>query len=203
MALSHDDATLAEHLLAPPTPQLMRQPSISQSVRNLLLLSKPSSAEARALARFCEDESLQHLAFGLHPDTDWERMPRDIRELVLRRCTGQEEGAITKSQREWLTFNKASGTPIKTFISRCNFGAFVAMSSRRYALGARDNAQDDNVYDERTLDSLPFLRAKPPATRLSGRLLLRSLKIPFSIVYHTVGFVSINQGSVLFQIVPD
>ena len=189
MGLSHDDATLAEHLLAPPTLQMMRQPSISQSVRNLLLLSKPSSAEARSLARFCENQSLQHLALGLQPDTDWERTPRDIRELIIRRCSGLDDGELTQAQREWLIFNQTRGTPIKTFLSRCNFGAFVAISSRRYALGARDSVQDDNVYDEKALESLPFLRVKNPVTRLSVRLLLRSLKTPFSVIYHTTGVV--------------
>jgi hypothetical protein len=119
-------------------------------------MSKPSSAEAKSLAKFCEDQSLQHLALGLQPDIHWDRIPRDIRELVIRRCTGQETNELTQSQREWLIFNQAGGTPIKTFLSRCNFGAFVAMSSRRYALGARDNVLDDNIYDETTLDSLPF-----------------------------------------------
>lgn len=187
MGMSHEDATLVEHLLAPPSALLMRQPSVSQSVKNLLAMSKPTSSEAKSLAMFCEDQSLQHLALGFQPDIDWERMPRDIRELVVKRCTGQEMGELTQSQREWLVFNQAGGTPIKTFLSRCNFGAFVAICSRRYALGARDDALDDNVYDEKTLDSLPFLKVKPTAPRFSTRLLLRSLKTPFSVVYHTTG----------------
>ena len=150
-------------------------------------MSKPSSVEARSLAKFFEDQSLRHLALGFQPDIDWDRMPRDIRELVIRRCTGQETDELTQSQREYLICNQARGTPTETFLSRCNFGAFVAMSNRRYALGARDNVFDDNVYDEKTLDPLPFLRVKHPVTRFSGRVLLRSLKAPFSAVYHTTG----------------
>ena len=107
MGMSHEDATLVEHLLAPPSALLMRQPSVSQSVKNLLAMSKPTSSEAKSLAMFCEDQSLQHLALGFQPDIDWERMPRDIRELVVKRCTGQEMGELTQSQREWLVFNQA------------------------------------------------------------------------------------------------
>jgi hypothetical protein len=187
MGMKHDSSALAESLLVPkPVSQGSRHSPIPSRIKNYLTGSKCSSVQAQSLAQSCEDEALKFLALGFDPDLHWDRLPREIRELVIKRCTGQDDG-LTRSQNEWLVFNQAQGIPVKTFLTRCNFGAFVAMSCRRYALGTRDETTDEKLYHEDTLNSLSFLRVKPPIAKFTTRKILRSLKIPFSVVYHNLG----------------
>lgn len=144
--MNHGNSALAESLLVPkPVSQGSRQSPIPSRIKNYLTGSKCSSVQAKSLAQSCEDQALTFLALGFDPDLHWDQLPRDIRELVIKRCTGQDDG-LTRSQNEWLVFNQAKGIPIKTFLTRCNFGAFVAMSCRRYALGTRDETTDEKLY---------------------------------------------------------
>ena len=189
--MNHDCSALAESLVIPrPVAQGTRQSSITSRIKNYLTASKSSSTQAQAVAQSCEDEALRFLALGFDVDILWDRLPRDIRELIIKRCTGQDDG-VTRSQNEWLVTHHAQGTPVKTFLTRCNFGAFVAMSGRHFALGARDYTRDDAIdekfYHEDTLDSLSFLRVKPPIAKFTMKKIGRSLKVPFSAVYHNLG----------------
>jgi hypothetical protein len=189
--MNHDFSTLAESLVVPrPVSQGTRQSPIPSRIKNYLTASKSSSTQAQAVAQNCEDEALKFLALGFDVDILWDHLPRDIRELIIKRCTGQDSG-VTRSQNEWLVIHHARGTPIKTLLTRFNLGAFVAMSGRRYALGARDYTRDDAIdeklYHEDTLDSLSFLRVKPPIAKFTMRKIGRTLKFPFSVVYHNLG----------------
>jgi len=187
MGLSHDSASLVESLLVPsPRSQTSKYSPVPSRIKNYLAISKCSAEEARSLARYCEDQALQFLSLGFDPDIHWEHLPRDIRELIIKRCNGQED-LLTRSQHEWLVFNQAHGIPISTFLTRCNFGAYVAMSNRKHALGARDDAVDESLYHQETLNNLSFLRVKPSVARFTLRNVLRSLKVPFSASYHNLG----------------
>lgn len=187
MGMTHESSTLAESFLVPvPQFHIVRHSPVPSRVKNYLTVSKCSTSKARALARFCEDQTIQFLALGLDADLQWEHLPRDIRELIIKRCVGQEE-MLTRSQHEWLVFNQAHGMPIKTFLTRCNFGAYVAMSNRRYALGARNDASGERFYHQDTLTSLSFLRVIPPVANFTARKVLQSLKVPFSAIYHSLG----------------
>ncbi|KAH7383582.1 glycosyltransferase family 4 protein [Cadophora sp. MPI-SDFR-AT-0126] len=187
MGLSHDSASLVESLLVPsPRSQVTKYSPVPSRIKNYLAVPKCSAEEARSLARYCEDQALQFLSLGFDPDIHWEHLPRDIRELIIKRCNGQED-LLTRSQHEWLVFNQAHGIPVSTFLTRCNFGAYVTMSNRKHALGARDEAVDEKLYHQETLDNLSFLRVKPPVARFTVRKVARSLKVPFSASYHNLG----------------
>lgn len=187
MGMNHEDASLAESLLvqAPASWQAKQSP-VPSRIKDYLASATSSSTRARSLAQFCEEQALRYLALRLEPEIQWDRLPRDIRELVMRRCTGQEE-ILTRSQHEWLLFNQAHGIPMRTFLTRCNFGAFVAMSSRKYALGAREEECEEKYYHQDTLNPLNCLRVKPPVPKLTYRNAVRLLKIPFSFGYHNLG----------------
>lgn len=187
LGMNHEDASLAESLLVQaPGSWRAKQCPVPSRIKDYLASATSSSTRSRSLAQYCEEQTLQYLALRLEPEIQWECLPRDIRELVMRRCTGQEE-ILTRSQHEWLVFNQAHGLPMRTFLTRCNFGAFVAMSSRKYALGSRDEDSDERFYHQDTLSSLDCLRIKPPVPKFTARNVLRVLKIPFSFVYHNLG----------------
>jgi len=160
---------------------------VSQAIKDRLLFTNASSQEAKIVANFCEKQALHYLTLEYDPDTDWERLPTGIREILVKRCTGQGHPPVTKAQEDWISFDKAHGLSTKTFIERCNFGAFVAISNRNYALGSRADSQTWNHYHESTLDSLKFLRVRRPEPRFTSQKLLRGVKLPFGVVYHNIG----------------
>lgn len=187
MGMTHESAILAESLLAPvPAFHIVRHSPVPSRVKNYLTISRCSNSQARTLARFCEDKTIRYLALGFDPDLDWEHLPREIRELIVKRVIHQED-TLTKSQQEWLVFNHVKRIPIKTFLARCNFGAYVAMSNRRYALGARNENSTDTFYHQDTLTSLSFLRVTPPLAKFSAQKIWHDVKGPFSTVYHNIG----------------
>jgi hypothetical protein len=140
--MNHEDSTLAETLLAPASSS-----PVSQSIKNRLLLTNESSKEARSVAQFSEEQALRYLTLGYNPEIDWERLPEFIRHLLVERCSGQR-GKLTKSQEDWLLFDKAHGLPVKTFMARCDFGVYVAMANQRYAVGSRVDFPAQTLYHE-------------------------------------------------------
>jgi hypothetical protein len=186
MGLNHDDSTLAESLLScSSTTHASKISAVSLSFGNYLIRSKSSPMTRRSLASFLEKKILQYLALGLDVDLDWERLPRDIRELVIKRSSGQED-EISMAQLEWLALNQVCGLPIRTYIARCNFGAFIAMSCRTYALKIKGDPLS-NQLNEDTPESLRNSNSRRPLSPFIGNRTLRTLKTPFSALYHKVG----------------
>lgn len=188
LGLSHEHATLAESLIyCSSKSQNAELRPISTQLEDYLFDSDCGTKRAKSFAQFSLNQGFRFLSLGVDPDIQWERLPRDVRELVIRRCTGQEN-ILTPSQHDWLVLNQAQGVPIATFLARCNFGAFVALSNRRYASASKEHNSTRLVDERDTSDSRGILNAALPARRLT--LLsscLRSLKIPFSSFYHNMG----------------
>lgn len=182
LAFSHDDANLAESLVAL---SLGTEFPVSQSVKNHIS-SNSSSAQVRSFAQHCDKQILKYISLGYECDVDWEVLPRDIREFVLGRCSGREE-TLAKKQQDWLVFNKDLEIPISTFIARCNFGAYVALSNRRYALGTKSVISFEDLRGEHNPEVFEFLKPKHSTPKLTTTTLVQRLKIPFSIIYHNIG----------------
>ncbi|KAI1002392.1 hypothetical protein K3495_g5809 [Podosphaera aphanis] len=187
VGMSHEDAILTESLLTcrPMTPQPKYVP-VSGQISNYLSSSLYSQNRAESLASFSLNQTLKFLSLGLEPDLDWESLPRDIRELIIKRCVGEED-VLTESQSEWLASNQAHGVPVTIFLARCNFGAYIARSNHRYALSIRDKVADKIVHQEEMLDSSNFLKVRQSTRRFTPQKILQGLKFPFSIIYHNIG----------------
>jgi hypothetical protein len=187
MGMSHDDSSLTESLIVAATlSNQVRYSPVTSNIREYLAESEPKSKRAKALAKSLGARSLNYLGLQIEAETQWDLLPREIRDLVIRRCTGQEE-ISTRFQNEWLIFNKTGKLPVSTFLTRCNYGAYVAVASRKYALGARDDQLDEKLHHQDSLESLRFLRVVHPIQQRSIRELLRDTKAPLSTVYHKVG----------------
>jgi len=182
LGFSHDDAVLAESLVAL---SLATESPVSQYVKNHIN-SGSSSDQVRSFAKYCDKQTLKYICLGYDCDVDWEGLPRDIREFVVGRCNGHEE-TLTKKQQDWLAFNKDSNIPMSTFIARCNFGAYVALSSRRYALGTKSATSFEDLRRENIPEMFEFLKFKHSTSKYTTRTLVQRLKVPFSIVYHNIG----------------
>jgi hypothetical protein len=187
MGMNHDDSSLAESLIVAATlSKQARYSPVSSNIREYLAESGPKSNRAKSLAKLLKTRSLNYLGLQIEAETEWDLLPRDIRDLVMRRCTGQEE-IPTRSQNEWLIFNKTGKLPVSTFLTRCNYGAYVAVACRKYALGARDDCLDEKLHHQDSLESLRFLKVVHPIEQRSIREVLQDTKAPLSIMYHKVG----------------
>jgi len=133
----------------------------------------------------CDEVALKYITLGCSADVDWEQLPRDIRELIVKRTTGREE-PLSKAQQDWLSFNRSPDIPVRSFVARCNFGAYVALSNRKYAFGARITAES-NKAPQSSLHPLPFLNKSRSNRHFTSSSVLQRLKYPFSIVYHNTG----------------
>ncbi|KAM3074372.1 hypothetical protein ACMFMG_002820 [Clarireedia jacksonii] len=184
--LSHKDATLLESLLASVSPSgLLEQTLVPQSLRNYLTFSKASRTQAESLAIQFEDEALHHTALGCNPNLEWEKLPADIRSLIIGRCT-EPVYAVTTAQRDWLQSNKATDVSIETFLSRCNFGAFISISMKRYTLEYAKTASTRKLDQVQSPTILNLLRRAEPSKKQT-KSLTKLLKVPFSTAYHNTG----------------
>jgi len=183
MGFSHDDASLAESLIAL---SLGEDSPVSENVKSHINM-RTSPAQVKSFAQDCDKQILKYVCLGYECDVDWEILPRDIRDFVVGRCTGHED-TLTKKQQEWLAFNRDVRIPISTFIARCNFGAFVAFSNRRYALDIRRSATSmGDLRLGKKQELLEFLKSKHSTSKHITRTLVQRLKLPFSIIYHNIG----------------
>ncbi|TQS36907.1 hypothetical protein Golomagni_02634 [Golovinomyces magnicellulatus] len=184
MELSHEDSLLAESLLAlGPLIHKPKQLDIPSWVENYFDSPTKSSDKSRSIALFCGYQTLKFLSLGFDLDTQWESLPRNIRELVIKRCLGQE-AIINKSHYEWLVFNQTNGIPLETYIARCDFGAFITILKKARIIST--NYDDINyLYPNQEILSSPFfVRMIKNSPKIS---VLRALKYPFSSIYHKFG----------------
>jgi len=180
LGYSHEHASLAESLIS----LYLTDSPVSQRVKNDVVRNS-SAADVASFYQYSDELTLKCITLGYSADVDWEQLPRDIRELIVKRTTGREEPP-SKAQQEWLSLNKTPDIPIRYFVARCNFGAYVALSNRKYALGSKITAQS-NATPESTLNPLSFLNKSYSNQSLTSNGLLQRLKYPFSTVYHNTG----------------
>ncbi|KAH8593367.1 glycosyltransferase family 4 protein [Bisporella sp. PMI_857] len=184
LGFSHDDACLSESLLSLFLP---RESPVSQRVRNHID-SLASSTNIKSFAQQSDLQTLRYISLGYDPDLAWEGLPRYLRELVVRRCTGRGE-MLTKEQQTWVISDKALDIPIRTFVARCNFGAYVTLSNRKYALEFRRTmtvVESDLTLDD-AVNSFSFSQVNHHDSRRATVALFRGLKTPFSSLYHNIG----------------
>ncbi|RKF78556.1 putative glycosyl group 1 family protein [Golovinomyces cichoracearum] len=184
MNMSHEDSLLAESLLAlGPLIHKPKQLDIPSWVENYHYSPAQSSDKVKSIALFCGYQTLKFLSLGIDLDTQWESLPRNIRELVIKRCLGQEN-FINKSHYEWLEFNQTNGIQLETYIARCDFGAFITILKRARVIST-DYDDVNYLNPNQEILGAPFsMRMIKSSPKIS---FLRALKYPFSLFYHKFG----------------
>jgi hypothetical protein len=162
LGIPHDHAVLAESLISN---------DITQSVKFQLR----EETDSTVVTRFAKRQLLKQLCLGFNCDTDWDALPRDIRNILLRRCMG-EDTCISDHQWEWLQQtlceSQMDTRELGTYIARCNLGASMSVNIHNYALVSCESYSGQ----ENQTDS-----------PVSSKIKLSFLKAPFSWTYHTTG----------------
>lgn len=122
-------------------------------------------------------ELLKQLCLGFQCNTDWEKLPKYIRKILLNRCIGLH---CEISDREWELLQdslcKFDTKDLTTHIARCNLGAVTAarvLDQAHFGIGSAPVSKQPETPDN--------------IAHIPTKLLL--LKKPFSFIYHTIGTI--------------
>lgn len=162
LQIPHDYAILAESIVSP---------QVTYSVKMQLREESDSSL----VNRWAKRQLLKQLCLGFQCNTDWDRLPKEIRSVLLKRCLG-EYCQLSDSQWQWLTTSlcRFDTKDLNVHIARCNLGAAVAVNLLDYAQTV--STEGAIIKESQTKDHIAHVSAK-----------LTFLKKPFSYVYHTLG----------------
>ncbi|KAK2781195.1 hypothetical protein FQN53_000739 [Emmonsiellopsis sp. PD_33] len=141
----------------------------------LLLLNRES--DTPLVTRWARRELLKQLCLGYECDTHWDKLPKDVRSILLSRCLGRPS-PIFESQWYWLQTRlcRFDTEDLDVHIARCNLGATAALNIlERAQFGPSESAKSR---EPETGESIPHLPTP-----------LSLVRKPFSILYHGLGGV--------------
>jgi glycosyltransferase involved in cell wall biosynthesis len=162
LQIPHDYAILTESLISP---------DITRSVK----IQLHEESDSSLVNRWAKRQLLKQLCLGFQCDTDWDRLPKEIRGLLLKRCLG-EYCRLSESQWQWLTASlcRFDTQDLNVHVARCNLGAAVAVNILDYAQTV--GTEGAVAKEPPTKESIAHVSTK-----------LTFLKKPFSYLYHTLG----------------
>ncbi|KAL1872609.1 hypothetical protein Plec18167_006727 [Paecilomyces lecythidis] len=134
-----------------------------------------------AVNSWAKKELLKQLCLGFQVDLDWDRLPKRIREVLVKRCLGQT-CSLTSMERRWLreSLCKFDTSELEIHVSRCNLGASIALRVLDHVWN-----NDKAFLAPKSLSSttsMPDLHAE-----LSGKPVYRVLPVKY--VINTIGAV--------------
>ncbi|KAH8194643.1 hypothetical protein TruAng_011188 [Truncatella angustata] len=145
LAMSHDDATLAELLVVEHSMQ--GGLSVPEGIKRQL---ETCSSERVRLMKESDKTYLSYLLLGLDCEQEWESLSESVRTFLLQRCLGAP-GALEAGVEQWLCTRIGSQNPqdVDIHIARNDLGAALTKSVKKYAQDLEDkgfNAPDENSY---------------------------------------------------------
>ncbi|KAJ5668074.1 Glycosyl transferase family 1 [Penicillium maclennaniae] len=164
--IPHEYAVLAEAI-------------VSGGVTHTMARQLREEANSSVVVRWAKKELLKQLCLGFEADLHWDKLPEDVRLVLLNRCLGRS-CALSSIQRQWLQSSLCQfDTPdLDTHIARCNLGAATAISILDYSVdGTGENAIPK---EPETADYIPYMPRKLPVP-------LAIVRSPMSYIYHGLG----------------
>lgn len=133
------------------------------------------------VVRWAKKELLRQLCLGFQCDTDWDRLPKEVRSVLLNRCLGRP-CQLPNRQWQWLqdSLCRFDTNDLDIHVSRCNLGAATAVSILDYAQYGTGEAAVHKGFE-----SPDYICSAP--VKLPTKLSL--LKQFISNVYHTLGSI--------------
>ncbi|KAJ5119712.1 hypothetical protein N7448_010381 [Penicillium atrosanguineum] len=164
--IPHEYAVLAEAI-------------VSGGVTHTMARQLREEANTSVVVRWAKKELLRQLCLGFEADIHWDKLPAEVRDVLLNRCLGQS-CALPDSQRQWLQSSLCQfDTPnLDTHIARCNLGAATAISILDYSI---DGTGDTAIPKEpETAEYISYMPRKLPVP-------LSMVRSPISYIYHRLG----------------
>ncbi|CAI7604605.1 unnamed protein product [Penicillium crustosum] len=152
---------------------------VSGGVTHTMARQLREEANTTTVVRWAKKELLRQLCLGFEPDLHWDKLPTEVRDVLLKRCLGQQ-CSLSNSQRQWLqqrlcTFDTDN---LDIHVARCNLGAATAISVLDYAhWGTGEAALPKEPETSKYISYIP--RKLPIALSL--------VRSPASYIYHKLG----------------
>ncbi|KAF3023853.1 hypothetical protein E8E15_004983 [Penicillium rubens] len=186
--ISANCQVIAETLLHAATELMMGVPHeyaslagsiVSGGVTHTMARQLREEANTTTVVRWAKKELLRQLCLGFEPDLHWDKLPTEVRDVLLKRCLG-EQCSLSNSQREWLQQNLCTfdTDDLNVHVARCNLGAATAVSVLDYAhWGTGETALPKEPETSKYISYIP--RKLPMALSL--------VRSPASYIYHKLG----------------
>ncbi|KAK4869928.1 hypothetical protein LT330_005652 [Penicillium expansum] len=166
MGIPHEYASLAGSI-------------VSGGVTHTMAQQLREEANTTTVVRWAKKELLRQLCLGFEADLHWDKLPTEVRDVLLKRCLGQQ-CSLSNSQRQWLQKNLCTfdTDDLNIHVARCNLGAATAISVLDYAhWGTGEGALPKEPETSKYISYIP--RKLPIALSL--------VRSPASYIYHKLG----------------
>ena len=166
LGVPHEYAVLAEAI-------------VSGGVTHTMARQLREEANSALVIRWAKKELLRQLCLGFEADVHWDKLPVEVRNVLLNRCLGQQ-CSLSETQRQWLeqSLCQFDTGDLNIHIARCNLGAATAVSILDYAHCGTGEAAAPKEPD--TADYIPQIPRKLP-------IFLSVFRSPLSSIYHKLG----------------
>ncbi|KAJ5162295.1 hypothetical protein N7492_007687 [Penicillium capsulatum] len=177
MGVPHEYAILSEAI-------------VSGGVTHTMARQLREEANTSLVIRWAKKELLRQLCLSFEADIHWDKLPVEVRNVLLNRCLGQQ-CRLSESQRLWLqnSLCQFDTEHLDIHIARCNLGAATAISILDYAHYGSGEAAAPK--DPETAKYIPHVPRRLPVT-------LSIFHSPLSYIYHKLG--SIVQFTVIAMV---
>ncbi|KAJ5357846.1 hypothetical protein N7541_005004 [Penicillium brevicompactum] len=166
MGIPHEYASLAGSI-------------VSGGVTHTMARQLREEANTTTVVRWAKKELLRQLCLGFEADLHWDKLPTEVRDVLLKRCLGQQ-CSLSNSQRQWLQQNLCNfdTDDLDIHVARCNLGAATAISVLDYAHWGTGEAALPK--EPETSKYISYMPRKLP-------IALSMIRSPASYVYHKLG----------------
>ncbi|KAE8161192.1 hypothetical protein BDV40DRAFT_301645 [Aspergillus tamarii] len=179
---------IAETLLHAVAESMMRMPHEYAVLSESLVTAGVTETTARQLreepdtplvVRWAKKELLRQLCLGFEVDSHWEKLPQNIRNMLLDRCLGRP-CLLSEGSQQWLQTSlcRFDTSDLNVHVARCNLGAATAVSILDYANYGTGEA--GAIKDPEIPIYIPEIPKKLP-------MAMSIIQKPLSYVYHSIG----------------
>ncbi|KAL5119598.1 hypothetical protein ACEQ8H_002444 [Pleosporales sp. CAS-2024a] len=129
LGMSHDHSILAEMVVVDDVSDT--EISIPEGIKRML---KSSPRERHSAIYHGRKVLLRHLLLGVNPDTEWDNLPKEIRQFLLKHCTGHS-ARLSIEEEAWITSRSAATDAFNCdeYIARYDLSAALVASVLSYA----------------------------------------------------------------------
>lgn len=145
LGMPHDQAKLAESVLAYRGGD--DKPFIVSEYNQRSMLSCVPDTNGSTFEMAYRREILRNLCFGYDCDTQWDKLPLEIRQLFLRRCLGSTE-PCTENEMSWISVNVPAekSCTVLSRIARYDLGAYLTVNKFQYIKSQVCQPDGENEY---------------------------------------------------------
>ncbi|KAF2029230.1 glycosyl transferase [Setomelanomma holmii] len=129
LGMSQDHSALAELVVTDDVGGV--EVPIPEGIKRQL---ETSATERALVVRNGNNVLLRHLLLGVDPETEWDNLPKNIRDYLLRHITGQPEG-LSAEEEAWITSRTSASDAFNCheYIARYDLSAALAAAVVTYA----------------------------------------------------------------------